>query len=99
MRKFGFAYAVVALFGAIALGQDMIDNPEFASWSKFKPGTSVTVTVPVASRGPLTARPGAIVRAAAQEMMKLPKIVRRAIIAARAGARRRRRSSQASSPR
>jgi signal transduction histidine kinase/streptogramin lyase len=64
-------------------------------------GTSVTVTVPVAGRGPMTARPAAIVRAIAQQMMKLPKIVRRAIIAVRVGARRRfsRRSSQASSPR
>src|SRR5439155_15633254 len=40
-------------------------------------GTSITVTVPVADRGSAAARPVAIVRASAQEITKLPKIVQR----------------------
>src|SRR4051812_18180307 len=39
--------AAVALFAlaATAAGQDKIDNPEYATWAKFKPGTSLTVKV------------------------------------------------------
>jgi len=43
VRKFGFTFAVVAALAGSAVGQETIDNPEFASWSKFKSGTSVTL--------------------------------------------------------
>ena len=33
---------VIALFPAFAMAQDTVPNPEFASWSKFKKGTSIT---------------------------------------------------------
>jgi hypothetical protein len=39
--------AAVALFAlaATADGQDTFENPEYTSWAKFKPGTSLTVKV------------------------------------------------------
>jgi hypothetical protein len=37
--------ALLVLTGGIAAGQETIANPEFADWSKFKKGTSVTVKV------------------------------------------------------
>ena len=43
MRKFGVAVAAIVAFAGLASAQETIDNPEFASWSKFKPGTSVTM--------------------------------------------------------
>ena len=33
--------AVLALIGGPAAAQDTVPNPEFASWSKYKPGTRV----------------------------------------------------------
>ncbi len=35
--------AVLLLSGGLAAAQDKVDNPEFANWSKFKKGTSVTL--------------------------------------------------------
>jgi hypothetical protein len=44
MRPTRFAaLALVALIPGVAVAQEMITNPEFANWSKFKKGTSVTV--------------------------------------------------------
>ncbi len=37
-----FAAAIILFSGAVAAADETIDNPEFASWSKFKAGTSVT---------------------------------------------------------
>jgi hypothetical protein len=37
------ALAVLAVLPAAVLAQDKVDNPEFANWSKFKKGTSVTL--------------------------------------------------------
>src|SRR5262245_4411192 len=42
MRRVALASVVIALAAGPAPGQETVDNPEFASWSKFKPGTSVT---------------------------------------------------------
>jgi hypothetical protein len=38
-----FAPAVLIFLAGSAVAQDKIDNPEFANWSKFKKGTSVTL--------------------------------------------------------
>jgi hypothetical protein len=44
MRPVPLATAVLlALATGRASAQETVDNPEFASWSKFKPGTSITV--------------------------------------------------------
>jgi hypothetical protein len=37
--------AVVLFSGAFARADETIDNPEFASWSKFKTGTSITIKI------------------------------------------------------
>jgi hypothetical protein len=37
------ALAVLALVACPAAAQDSVPNPEFASWSKYKPGTRVTL--------------------------------------------------------
>ena len=37
------AASLILLAGGIALAQEKVDNPEFANWSKFKKGTSVTL--------------------------------------------------------
>lgn len=43
MKRFGFALAVVVAVSVPGFAQETIDNPEFAQWSKYKPGTSVTL--------------------------------------------------------
>ena len=43
LTRFAAVAAVLALAAGPAAAQDTIDNPEFASWSKFKKGTSVTL--------------------------------------------------------
>src|SRR5262245_43334425 len=35
--------AILVLCASLAAAQDKVDNPEFANWSKFKKGTSVTL--------------------------------------------------------
>ena len=46
MRLTRFTAATVfVLFAGLAAAQDKVDNPEFANWSKFKKGTSVTLKV------------------------------------------------------
>src|SRR5439155_12998084 len=37
------AFALVVFVSGISLAQEKVDNPEFANWSKFKKGTSVTL--------------------------------------------------------
>lgn len=37
------APAIVVVCAGLARAQDKVDNPEFANWSKFKKGTSVTL--------------------------------------------------------
>ncbi|HJZ58804.1 MAG TPA: hypothetical protein VKE74_27930 [Gemmataceae bacterium] len=50
MKAFLISSAVVVLvLAAPARGQETINNPEFASWSKFKPGTSVTMKTSTAA--------------------------------------------------
>jgi hypothetical protein len=44
MRVTRFAALAVLLAGpGLVMAQDKVDNPEFANWSKFKKGTSVTM--------------------------------------------------------
>ena len=43
LTRFAAVAAVLALAAGPAAAQDTIDNPEFASWSKFKKGTAVTL--------------------------------------------------------
>jgi hypothetical protein len=46
------AAAVVLLtLAATAAGQETVENPEFAAWNKFKPGTSLTVKVTTTAGG------------------------------------------------
>lgn len=43
------AFAALVLFAGSAFAQEKFDNPEFASWSKHKPGTSITLKSSVMS--------------------------------------------------
>lgn len=39
------AACLLAVAGSAAMAQELVDNPNYQSWSKFKPGTTVTWTV------------------------------------------------------
>ncbi len=43
MRNFAFGSLCLLVVASPGLTQEKIDNPEFASWAKFKPGTSITL--------------------------------------------------------
>ncbi|WP_439625846.1 hypothetical protein [Gemmata sp.] len=51
MRNQAFAVAVVALWAGAAAAQDTVENPEFASWSKFPKGTAATLKVTSSAAG------------------------------------------------
>ena len=46
LHPFRLMGAVIALtlMGSAAMAQEMVDNPAYQSWAKFKPGTTVTLT-------------------------------------------------------
>lgn len=48
------AVALLALVVGAARGQEKVDNPEFAAWSKFKKGTSVTARTTSTANGMTT---------------------------------------------
>jgi hypothetical protein len=55
MRPVALASAVlVALAAGPAPAQETVDNPEFATWSKFKPGTSITIKSTTTANGMAT---------------------------------------------
>jgi hypothetical protein len=57
LRKFGwmgFCLAVVALTGLARADDDMIDNPAYQAWAKFKQGTSVTYSTDSTAMGNTT---------------------------------------------
>jgi hypothetical protein len=47
--RFGTAIAAAVLFAGGGFAQDKIDNPEYASWSKFKAGASTTLRTSIAT--------------------------------------------------
>lgn len=54
MRNQALAVAVVALWAGAAAAQGTIDNPEFATWSKFPKGTVVTMKLTSTAAGMTT---------------------------------------------
>src|SRR5262249_30282313 len=55
MRRITVASALLlALTAGRTAAQETVDNPEYATWSKFKPGTSVTYKSTTTAAGMMT---------------------------------------------
>jgi hypothetical protein len=54
LSRIASSVALLALVVGAARAQEKVDNPEFAAWSKFKKGTSVTVRTSTTAEGKTT---------------------------------------------